>query len=666
MSTLTSLGARLVRGHDDDSRPPRLVLRFAVYSSVLLALAAGTILLYVRHAERGRAEKAAARETRVIADSLLADRLGENDFRGAPSEGRLLSLDRLFRQRILVDDVVRGVLVDPRGRIMYSTDHRLIGTTLPEVDLVHQAVGGTVVSSVATMHGGAHVLRAVAPVRVQNGRNAGAFVISRDYAPVASAARKAVLPVVVVFELVLLALYVSLLPILRRVTRKLRLQMDELEHSALHDALTGLPNRTLFNRNVEQELATARREARGAAVMLIDLDRFKEINDTLGHASGDLLLEELSVRLVDLLGDHGTVARLGGDEFGVVTPAAIDGLSSLAFADKLRERIAEPFVLAGVSLEVQASVGIALSPEHGSDVETLMRHADVAMYAGKKVHQPRIYSTDDDQYSSGRLALAGQLRRAIEHDELTLEFQPQLDLATGEVRTVEALVRWMHPERGRLGPDEFVPLAEHAGLIRPLTRWVLRNALAHSRAWHDAGLTLAVAVNVSGRDIVDLGLADEVGRMLADERLSPTSLELEITESTLMTDPIRATQVLERLSALGVRIAIDDFGSGYSSLSHLRRLPVDVLKIDKSFVLRMDTDESDETIVRSTIDLAHNLGLCVVAEGVETDANQQRLAELGCDTIQGYHLSEPVGASTLTGWLLSRQRATAGPILRSA
>jgi diguanylate cyclase (GGDEF)-like protein len=666
MSTLTSLGARLVRGHDDDSRPPRLVLRFAVYSSVLLALAAGTILLYVRHAERGRAEKAAARETRVIADSLLADRLGENDFRTIPSEGRLLSLDRLFRQRILVDDVVRGDLVDPRGRIMYSTDHRLIGTTLPEVDLVHQAVGGTVVSSVATMHGGAHVLRAVAPVRVQNGRNAGAFVISRDYAPVASAARKAVLPVVVVFELVLLALYVSLLPILRRVTRKLRLQMDELEHSALHDALTGLPNRTLFNRNVEQELAIARREARGAAVMLIDLDRFKEINDTLGHASGDLLLEELSVRLVDLLGDHGTVARLGGDEFGVVTPAAIDGLSSLAFADKLRERIAEPFVLAGVSLEVQASVGIALSPEHGSDVETLMRHADVAMYAGKKVHQPRIYSTADDQYSSGRLALAGQLRRAIEHDELTLEFQPQLDLVTGEVRTVEALVRWMHPERGRLGPDEFVPLAEHAGLIRPLTRWVLRNALAHSRAWHDAGLTLAVAVNVSGRDIVDLGLADEVGRMLAEERLSPTSLELEITESTLMTDPIRATQVLERLSALGVRIAIDDFGSGYSSLSHLRRLPVDVLKIDKSFVLRMDTDESDETIVRSTIDLAHNLGLCVVAEGVETDANQQRLAELGCDTIQGYHLSEPVGASTLTGWLLSRQRATAGPILRSA
>jgi diguanylate cyclase (GGDEF)-like protein len=396
-------------------------------------------------------------------------------------------------------------------------------------------------------------------------------------------------------------------------------------------------------------------------VLLIDLDRFKEINDTLGHASGDLLLQELGRRLQALLGGRGTVARLGGDEFGVVSQTAIDAVSALALADQLRERIADPFVLAGVSLEVQASVGIALSPEHGGDVDTLMRHADVAMYAGKKIHQARIYSTADDQYSSGRLALAGQLRGAIEHDELELQFQPQLDLATGEVRTVEALVRWHHRERGRLSPDEFIPLAEHAGLIRPLTRWVLRNSIAHCRRWHDAGLRLTVAVNVSGRDIVDLGLADEVGRMLTEQRLDPSGLELEITESTLMTDPLRATTVLERLSQLGVRIAIDDFGSGYSSLSHLRRLPVDVLKIDKSFVVNMSVDESDETIVRSTIDLAHNLGLAVVAEGVESDQNLARLVELGCDSVQGYHVSEPVGASTLTGWLLSRQRAAGRP-----
>ena len=272
------------------------------------------------------------------------------------------------------------------------------------------------------------------------------------------------------------------------------------------------------------------------------------------------------------------------------------------------------------------------------------------MYAGKKVHQPRIYSTADDQYSSG------QLRGAIERDELYLDFQPQLDLATGEIRTVEALVRWHHPERGRLRPDEFIPLAEHAGLIRPLTRWVLRKSVEHCRAWHDAGLRLTVAVNVSGRDLVDLGLADEVGAMLVEHGLDPSGLEVEVTESTLMTDPLRATTVLEQLSGLGIRIAIDDFGSGYSSLSHLRRLPVDVLKIDRQFVVNMSTDESDETIVRSTIDLAHNLGLAVVAEGVESQQNIDRLVELGCDSIQGYFVSEPVGASTLTPWLLARQR----------
>ena len=655
LTLLTGLGRN---GDEDASRPPRLVLRFALYSGVLLALAAGSILLFVRHAERGRAEQAATREARVIADSLLTDRLGEGDFRDGMEDERVRALDRLFHERVLIDGVVRVDLVDPRGHVTYSSDHDLIATRADELALVRKSLGGTVVSSVSDTDDGGHVLRAFAPVRVDSGRDAGTVVLSRDYGPVARAARNSVIPIVVVFELVLLALYVLLLPILRRVTTRLRRQMEELEHSALHDALTGLPNRTLFRRQVEQELSASRREARGVAVMLIDLDRFKEINDTLGHASGDLLLQELGERLQELLGADGAVARLGGDEFGVVSPEAIDAVSALAVAERLRDRIAEPFVLAGVSLEVQASVGIALAPEHGSDVDTLMRHADVAMYAGKKVHLPRIYSTADDQYSSGRLALAGQLRGAIERDELYLDFQPQLDLATGEIRTVEALVRWHHPERGRLRPDEFIPLAEHAGLIKPLTRWVLRKSIELCRGWHDAGLPLTVAVNVSGRDLVDLGLADEVGSMLAAHRLDPSGLEIEITESTLMTDPLRATTVLEQLSGLGIRIAIDDFGSGYSSLSHLRRLPVDVLKIDRQFVVNMSTDESDETIVRSTIDLAHNLGLAVVAEGVESQQNIDRLVELGCDSIQGYFVSEPVGAPTLTPWLAARRRAS--------
>jgi diguanylate cyclase (GGDEF)-like protein len=487
---------------------------------------------------------------------------------------------------------------------------------------------------------------------------------------VARAARKAFLPIVGVFELVLLGLYVSLFPILRRVTNRLRQQMEELEHSALHDALTDLPNRTAFRRAVEQALAAAQREARGMAVLLVDLDRFKEINDTLGHASGDLLLQELGRRARTLLGERGTIARLGGDEFAVISTSAVDRTSAVVFAEQLRSRMAEPFVLAGISLEVQSSVGIALYPEHGGDVDTLLRHADVAMYAGKRVHGTRIYSPADNQYSSDRLALAGQLRHAIERDELFLQYQPQLDITTGEIRAVEALVRWQHPERGLLMPDEFVPLAEQAGLIRPLTRWVLARSLAQCRRWHDAGLPLSVAANVSSRDIVDLALVEEVRVFLAEQELAPAVLELEITESTLMTDPVRATIVLERLSELGVQLAIDDFGSGYSSLSHLRRLPVDVLKIDKSFVLNMSADASDEAIVRSTIDLAHNLRLEVVAEGVEDERSLQRLTGLGCDSAQGYLVSEPLDAPTLTGWLLSRRRAgvvdiTPGPHLRS-
>jgi diguanylate cyclase (GGDEF)-like protein len=655
----TDTGTAPLDGVHEFARPPRLVLRFAIYTGVLLTLAACSILLYVRHTERGRAERSATREARLVADTLLADRLLEDDFMELVQEPRRSTLDSLFERRVLVDGALTVQLVDPRGIVTYSSDHSRIGSVTPDVEFVRKALGGVVVSTVTEDEAGdGDVLRAYAAVRPGTVRQAGVFVLSRDYAPVAKAARSALLPVVIVFELVLVALYVLLLPILRRVTHRLRDQMDELEHLALHDALTGLPNRMLFRRQVDGALTAANREARGLAVLLLDLDRFKEINDTLGHASGDLLLQELGRRMADLIGDRGTVARLGGDEFGVVSADAIDDASALALADRLCQRIAEPFVLAGVSLEVQASVGVALAPEHGGDVDTLIRHADVAMYAAKKAHLPHIYSPEENQYSSGRLALAGQLRKAIERNELRLQFQPQLDIGTRDVRTVEALVRWQHPERGLLRPDEFVPLAEHAGLIRPLTRWVIEESLAQCRRWHDAGLPLAVAVNVSSRDIVDLNLPDDVGRMLARQGVDPRSLELEITESTLLTDPVRATGIVERLSLLGVRLAIDDFGSGYSSLSHLRRLPVHVLKIDKSFVLNMAHDESDETIVRSTIDLAHNLGLSVVAEGVESEANLQRLEQLGCDSVQGYYVAEPLDAATVTGWLVSRRRAS--------
>jgi EAL domain-containing protein (putative c-di-GMP-specific phosphodiesterase class I) len=313
-----------------------------------------------------------------------------------------------------------------------------------------------------------------------------------------------------------------------------------------------------------------------------------------------------------------------------------------------------PFVVGGLTLEVEASIGIAVSPEHGDDVETLIRHADVAMYLSKETHLPELYDGENDHYSPHRLALVGELRRAIDERELVVYYQPRVELSTGAARTVEALVRWEHPERGLLGPGEFLPLAQHTGVVRLITRYVLESALRQCRHWWELGLDVSVGVNLFSRDLLDGGLPDDIGRLLASCGVEPRRLELEITEETILSDPARTAVILEQLGERGIALAIDDFGTGYSSLNHLKRLPVDVLKIDRSFVSRMEVDENDAVIVRSTIELAHNLGLHVVAEGVESQETLVHLAELSCDTAQGFHLSPPVPAEAMTEWLIVR------------
>jgi diguanylate cyclase (GGDEF)-like protein/PAS domain S-box-containing protein len=435
---------------------------------------------------------------------------------------------------------------------------------------------------------------------------------------------------------------------LRRTQDGLREQMQRVEYQSLHDGLTDLPNRTLFQDRAEQALLRANREGSGFAVMLIDLDRFKEVNDTLGHASGDLLLREIAGRLHRVMRESDTVARLGGDEFGVVAPGLSDSAAARVLAEKLREELAQPVVVGGLTIEVEASVGIAIYPDHGEDVETLIRHADVSMYVSKNTHTPVVYAAAYDHHSLARLALVGELRRALARNELLVHYQPETDAATGEVRKVEALVRWQHPEHGLLEPDQFIPLAEQTGLIRELTRYVLDAALGQCHAWQAEGRELAVAVNITGRELIDVRFPDEVIELLAKWRINPAQLELEITESTIMSDPPRARNVLARLSKLGVRLAIDDFGSGHSSLGYLRQLPIDVLKIDKSFIQKMVEDTGDAAIVSTAIDLGHNLGLEVVAEGVETEEAKRQLEALGCDTLQGYHLGRPQLASKLT------------------
>ena len=439
----------------------------------------------------------------------------------------------------------------------------------------------------------------------------------------------------------------------QRLVEDLQREASKRQYEALHDSLTGLPNRNLLHHHLALSLADMRPS--GLTVMLIDLDGFKEVNDTLGHHFGDQLLQEVAGRIVEVLGPDAFVSRLGGDEFAVV----IDGNDSMvvrALAEQVERRVLQPFELADLVFEVGASIGIATSPEHGSDAPTLLQRADVAMYAAKRSgRSAEFYSADADNYTPQRLALAAELRRTIERGELLVEYQPKVGLDTGDVIGVEALARWHHPEQGFISPDIFIAVAESASLMRPLAQHVLMVSLRQLAQWRAMGLDLSVAVNLSARNLMDDSLPSTIERALAATGVPASALTLELTESTLIVDKGRTIGLLNRLSGMGVSIAIDDFGTGYSSLSYLHRLPVDEIKIDKSFVMNMLTDKGDAVIVRSTIELGHNLGLQVTAEGVEDGHTWQLLAAAGCDQAQGYHLCSPCSGAQLTRWLRTRQ-----------
>jgi diguanylate cyclase (GGDEF)-like protein len=393
----------------------------------------------------------------------------------------------------------------------------------------------------------------------------------------------------------------------------------------------------------------------------MDLDGFKEINDSLGHAAGDDLLIELGRRLKAALRTSDTVARLGGDEFGVLLPDASVSDDVLHAVERMRAAIEAPISVLGLSLSLEASIGIALYPDDGKDVETLVRCADSAMYNAKDEKSGwAFYDSSRVPQDTARLTLMGELRRALDRRELVLYYQPKAGLADGEVHAVEALLRWNHPTRGLVPPDDFIPMAQQTGLIKPLTIYVIDEALRQCRAWQDEGLRLSIAVNLSARNLVDVDFPTQVAGLLERWKVSADLLELEITESSMLADPTRTKVILERLSVMGIRLSIDDFGTGYSSLAYLKRLPVREIKVDRSFVMNMDENEDDAIIVRSTIDLGRNLGLDVVAEGVESKQVWDRLKDLGCTAAQGYYLSRAVPATELRTWLLERRKACNG------
>ena len=433
-------------------------------------------------------------------------------------------------------------------------------------------------------------------------------------------------------------------------------QAIELEHQSLHDSLTGLPNRVLLRQRVEHALAHTQTAGDRVAVLLIDLDHFKEINDTLGHLHGDRLLREIAQRLAALVRPGDTVARLGGDEFAVVLAPVSTTADAVRLAESLRARIDEPIDVDGVVMRTEASIGVAVAPDHGRDVDTMLRRADIAMYVAKGGRVGiAAYDSAQESHSPARLALAGELRRALEQFELTVHYQPQATLRTGLVTGVEALVRWQHPSRGLVGPDEFVPLAENTGLIGPLTLAVLERAVAQVRAWDGIGVHLDVAVNLSSRTLLDGRLPGIVSDLLERHEVAAPRLELEITESMIADDPDRAIEIIAALGKLGVRLALDDFGTGYSSLANLRDLEVSRLKIDRSFTSGMTECNADAVIVGTTVELAHRLGLEVVAEGVESQEAWDWLKAMGCDQAQGYWLARPMGPEHATAWLTGRR-----------
>lgn len=431
----------------------------------------------------------------------------------------------------------------------------------------------------------------------------------------------------------------------------------EISRLAYWDTLTNLPNRALFTDMLEEAIAMARAHEKSCYVLMMDLDRFKHVNDVMGHRFGDILLNQVAIRLSDELGTGGTKpARLGGDEFAILLPNASKE-EAQNLADRILRSLEKPISIEDQTVDLGAGIGIAGFPEHASDTQTLLSRVEVAMYAAKMGNSGAvIYSPDIDKGSQQSLSLLSELRAALEQQAFRMYVQPKVGLDKGQVIAVEALVRWIHPERGFIYPDQFIPFAEQTGFIRQLTHWIMNEAARVCSVWNQQGMHLKISVNISTRDLMDQDLPIKFAQILQHHQVDASSFCLEITESAIMDDPVRAFQTLDRLHAMGLDLSIDDFGTGYSSLAYLKRLPVDELKIDKSFVLKMEKDIDDTKIVKSTIDLGHNMGLRVVAEGVENAEVMALLKELGCDQAQGYFISKPMPSTDLPAWLETWQQ----------
>jgi diguanylate cyclase (GGDEF)-like protein len=656
-------------------RSVSLLVRFGVISLVLTIGVGAALASLLSDAIAERAREQAEWTVIVTVRLGLQPQLTPDDLAGGFDPERLARVEEAVHAAAGNLQAAGGQLddLDPvelnifnRDRtVVYSDERDKIGTTSDSAEL-DEVLGGSVVSGFShsaddgadSEAGDRQLLEVYVPVQYEGSSSPdGAMELYLPYAPVAAAVREDVRTLTLTLVVGLAIFYGVLFRFIATASRKLQRQAEALRssaerdrHQATHDALTGLPNWVLLRDRLERALASATRSSGEVALLLIDLDRFKEINDTLGHSYGDKLLRQVGPRLQSAVRDGDTLARLGGDEFAVLLPVVDGADEARTVAERLREALHRPFDVDGVVLDVEASVGIAVSPWHGTDNEDLLRNADIAMYVAKELKAGAVVFEPEEHITPpSRLTVLGDLRRALDDgDELFLNYQPKYTLDGERIEGVEALLRWEHPTQGLIPPDEFIPVAEGTGIILRLTERVLGLALAQMRHWLDAGYRVPVAVNLSTRCLLDAGLPELVQELLAAHRVPAGLLRLEVTESAVMGDAARCMEVLQRLHDLGVHLSIDDFGTGYSSMAYLRRLPVDELKIDRSFVLGMTTTQQDAVLVRTAIDLGHNLGLTVVAEGVERAEHVLALRKLGCDIAQGYHFARPMLGEQMT------------------
>jgi diguanylate cyclase len=645
--------------------PARLFVLYALASLLPVLVLGGVLAVSFRGETDRRGLDEGRSEAALIARTAIEPLLAARPLNQGLSGGERAAVSRLAARVIHGGEVLRMRLRGLDGQVVFSDDGS--GQNGRPDDEALDAAQGTTVAELTRLNAdandtgraGVQSVEVYVPLGAgQPTRQVGVLEIYLPYAPISHDVTAGLHRLYLELAIGLAALYLVLFGITVSVSNLLRREADFTAFLAEHDGLTELPNRALFQRRAAAAVTAASLTGTSTAIAIIDLDRFKVINDSLGHRNGDELIAELARRLSAQMRPGDTVARLGGDEFGLVLRDVEDARPAL---QRLRDVIDREIDVSGLPLTVQASIGFVTAPHDGAEVDELLQRADLAMYAAKERHAGVLrYDASLDQYDAGRLTLVSELRRAIDEDQLVLHYQPQVAFADGRVRAVEALIRWQHPVHGLLFPDAFLPLAEQTDLIDKLTTWVLRRALRDLPALTAVEPALSVAVNVSARTIGRASFAAEVIDALREFAVEGERLVVEVTETALLADRRRAGEVLGILAEAGVGTSLDDFGQGHTSLGHLSALPVDELKVDKGFVLGMLESRADAAIVRSIVDLGHNLGLRVVAEGVETEAMWAALAALGCDIAQGYLIARPIPLEALVAWLRS-PRAVRSP-----